>query len=194
MKYPLNLSDQELVSLYVGGDPEALGALMIRHKDRIFTSIYLIVHSKEVAEDIFQDLFVRIIHTINNGQYKENSKFLAWAIRIGHNLCMDHFRKQKREPVFLKPIEDRDVFENIDGVVSGSDQKIVSQEVTSDIRKMIDLLSEDQRTIIILRHHANLKFREIAKILGISVNTALGRMRYALINLRKIMVQKQVAL
>ncbi len=187
------LSDQELISLYQNGDSEAISTLVTRHKDKIFTSIYLLVKDKYLAEDIFQDAFIKVIDTINGGRYNEEGKFLPWVMRIAHNLSIDHFRKVKRSPS-IKTSDDRDIFEVLNFSEAGVDEKIMQGQSNARVRKMLDLLPQDQKEVIIMRHFADLSFREIAKLTDCSINTALGRMRYGLINLRKMMVEKQIAL
>jgi RNA polymerase sigma-70 factor (ECF subfamily) len=185
--------DQELVRAYMNGDSNALSILIERYKDKIYTSIYLLVKDKYLAEDIFQDVFIRIIDTLRGGRYTDEGKFLPWAMRIAHNLCVDHFRKVKRSPS-IKTSDDRDIFEVLNFSEAGADQRMMADQSHNKIRKMIDLLPEDQREVIILRHYADLSFKEIAALTKCSINTALGRMRYGLINLRKMMTEKQIAL
>ena len=193
MKCLSNLTDQQLVHLYVNGDAEALSALGTRYKDKIYTSIYLLVKDKYLAEDIFQDVFIRVIDTLKGGRYVDEGKFLPWAMRIAHNLCVDHFRKVKRTPT-IKTSEDRDIFESLNFSEAGADQRMMNNQSHDKVRKMIDMLPEDQREVIILRHYADLSFKEISQLTNCSINTALGRMRYGLINLRKLMTEKQIAL
>ncbi len=193
MKILNSLTDQQLVQLYLDGDSNALSVLVVRYKDKIYTSIYLLVKDKYLAEDIFQDVFIRIIDTLKGGRYSDEGKFLPWAMRIAHNLCVDHFRKVKRSPS-IKTSDDRDIFEVLNFSEAGADHKIMAEQSHDKIRKMIDLLPEDQREVIILRHYADLSFKEIAGLTKCSINTALGRMRYGLINLRKMMTEKQIAL
>ena len=193
MKCLSNLTDQQLVHLYVNGDAEALSALVTRYKDKIYTSIYLLVKDKYLAEDIFQDVFIRVIDTLKGGRYVDEGKFLPWAMRIAHNLCVDHFRKVKRTPT-IKTSEDRDIFESLNFFEAGADQRMMNNQSHDKVRKMIDMLPEDQREVIILRHYADLSFKEISQLTNCSINTALGRMRYGLINLRKLMTEKQIAL
>lgn len=193
MKCLNNLTDQQLIQMYLGGDANAISTLVTRHKDKIYTSIYMMVKDKYLAEDIFQDVFIRIIDTIRGGRYNDEGKFLPWAIRIGHNMCVDHFRKVKRTPT-IKTSDDRDIFEVLNFSEPGADQKLMNGQSHDRVRKMVDMLPEDQREVIILRHFADLSFKEIADLTNCSINTALGRMRYGLINLRKIMTEKQIAL
>jgi RNA polymerase sigma factor (sigma-70 family) len=193
MKCLNNLTDQQLIHLYVDGDADALATIVIRYKEKIYTSIYLLVKDKYLAEDIFQDVFIRIIDTLKGGRYTDEGKFLPWAMRIAHNMCVDHFRKVKRSPT-IKTSDDRDIFEVLNFSEAGADQKMMDGQSHDRIRKMVDMLPEDQREVIILRHYADLSFKEIADLTKCSINTALGRMRYGLINLRKLMVEKQIAL
>jgi RNA polymerase sigma factor (sigma-70 family) len=193
MKCLNNLTDQQLIHLYMEGDADALATLIVRYKDKIYTSIYLLVKDKYLTEDIFQDVFIRIIDTLKGGRYTDEGKFLPWAMRIAHNMCVDHFRKVKRSPS-IKTSDDRDIFEVLNFSEAGADQKIMDGQSHDRIRKMVDMLPEDQREVIILRHYADLSFKEIAELTKCSINTALGRMRYGLINLRKLMVEKQIAL
>ncbi|MDP4129194.1 MAG: sigma-70 family RNA polymerase sigma factor [Bacteroidota bacterium] len=186
-------TDHELIHSFRDGDLQALEALVIRHKDKLYTSILFLVKDKYMAEDIFQDVLIKIIDTIRGGRYTEEGKFLPWAMRIAHNLCVDHFRKVKRTPT-IKTSDDRDIFEVINFTEDGADVKIMKRQSHDRVRRMLDLLPEDQREVIILRHYADLSFKEIASLTNCSINTALGRMRYGLINLRKMMTEKRIAL
>jgi RNA polymerase sigma-70 factor (ECF subfamily) len=188
-----NLPDQQLINLFMSGESSALETLVFRHKDKIYTSIFLLVKDKYLAEDIFQDVFIRVIDTIRSGRYTEEGKFLPWAMRIAHNLCVDHFRKVKRTPT-IKTGDDRDIFEVINFAEEGVDRRIMQRQSYDCVREMLDRLPEDQREVIVLRHYAELSFKEIATLTDCSINTALGRMRYGLINLRKMMQEKQIAL
>jgi RNA polymerase sigma factor (sigma-70 family) len=193
MKSLSSLTDQQLVRLYVEGNTDALSSLITRYKDKIYTSIYLLVKDKYLAEDLFQDVFIRIIDTLNGGRYTDEGKFLPWALRIAHNMCVDHFRKVKRSPS-IKTSDDRDIFEVLNFNEASPEQKMMQSQSHEKIRKMLDKLPEDQREVIILRHYADLSFKEIAELTKCSINTALGRMRYGLINMRKMMTEKQIAL
>ena len=193
MKVLKNLNDQQLIHLFMSGDASALENLIVRHKDKIYTSIFLLVKDKYLAEDIFQDVFIRVIDTIRSGRYTEEGKFLPWAMRIAHNLCVDHFRKVKRTPA-IKTGDDRDIFEVINFSEDGVDRRMMQRQSHGRVREMLDRLPEDQREVIILIHYAELSFKEIATLTDCSINTALGRMRYGLINLRKMMQEKQIAL
>jgi len=186
-------TDHELIHLFTDGNLDALEALVLRHKDKLYTSILFLVKDKYLAEDIFQDVFIRIIDTMRSGRYTEEGKFLPWAMRIAHNLCVDHFRKVKRTPA-IKTSDDRDIFEVLHFTEEGADTKMMKRQSHDRVRQMLDLLPEDQREVIILRHYADLSFKEIAALTNCSINTALGRMRYGLINLRKMMTEKKIAL
>src|ERR1700738_3290551 len=186
-------TDHELIHQFRDGDLHALEALIIRHKDKLYTSILFLVKDKYLAEDIFQDVLIKIIDTIRGGRYTEEGKFLPWAMRIAHNLCVDHFRKVKRTPI-IKNGEDKDIFEVLTFTEDCAQTKMIKRQSHDRVRAMLDLLPEDQREVIILRHYADMSFKEIASVTNCRINTALGRMRYGLINLRKMMVQKQIAL
>jgi RNA polymerase sigma factor (sigma-70 family) len=194
MRSIINLTDQQLIQLFVNGNSEALEELVNRHKDRIFTSIVLLVKDKSLAEDLFQDTFIRIIDTFRSGNYTDEGKFLPWALRIAHNLCVDHFRKVKRSPLVQNNNEDFDIFETLNLSEEGIDGKIMKSQTHARVGQMLDMLPDDQREVIVMRHFANLSFKEIAEKTNCSINTALGRMRYGLINLRKMMEEHQVAL
>ncbi|HEY8657398.1 MAG TPA: sigma-70 family RNA polymerase sigma factor [Hanamia sp.] len=193
MKTMNDLSDQQLIHLYLDGNSEALSSLVERYKDKIFTSIYLLVKDKYLAEDLFQDTFIKVIDTINSGRYTDEGKFLPWVMRIAHNLCVDHFRKVKRSPS-IKTSDNHDIFEVLNFFEAGADEKIMQGQSHERVRKMLDMLPDDQKEVIVMRHFADLSFKEIAKLTDCSINTALGRMRYGLINLRKMMIEKQIAL
>jgi RNA polymerase sigma-70 factor (ECF subfamily) len=193
MKNLSTLNDQELVNAYINGNSNALSVIVERYKDKIFTSIYLLVKDKYLAEDIFQDVFIKIIDTLRGGRYTDEGKFLPWAMRIAHNMCVDHFRKVKRSPS-IKTSDDHDIFEVLNFNESSPEEKIMTSQSHDRVRKLVDMLPEDQKEVIIMRHYADLSFKEIAELTNCSINTALGRMRYGLINLRKMMTEKQIAL
>ena len=187
------LTDNDLINLFVAGNVNALEVLVLRHKDKLYTSILFLVKDKYLAEDIFQDVFIRIIDTMRGGRYTEEGKFLPWAMRIAHNLCVDHFRKVKRTPI-IKTGENQDIFEVLNFTEDSAEDKMMKKQSHNRVKDMLDQLPEDQREVIILRHYADMSFKEIASVTNCSINTSLGRMRYGLINLRKMMVQKQIAL
>jgi RNA polymerase sigma-70 factor (ECF subfamily) len=193
MKTLEQVPDLDLIRSFQAGDTEAFDVLVTRYKDRIYSSILFFVKDTYLAEDLFQDVFIKIIDTLKNKRYTEEGKFLPWALRIAHNLCVDYFRKVKRTPA-IKTSDDQDIFEVINVSQEAPDQKLMRGESHDKVRRMLDLLPEEQREIIVLRHYANLSFKEIAEITNCSINTALGRMRYGLINLRKMMTENQMTL
>jgi len=193
MKTLEQVADLDLIRSFQAGDTEAFDVLVTRYKDRIYSSILFFVKDTYLAEDLFQDVFIKIIDTLKNKRYTEEGKFLPWALRIAHNLCVDYFRKVKRTPA-IKTSDDQDIFEVINVSQEAPDQKLMRGESHDKVRRMLDLLPEEQREIIVLRHYANLSFKEIAEITNCSINTALGRMRYGLINLRKMMIENQMTL
>lgn len=184
--------DQQLVRLFTQqGDTIALEHLVSRHKSRIFTSIYLCVKDKYLAEDIFQDTFIKVIDSLHAGSYKEEGKFLPWVLRISHNLCIDHFRRQKRMPGIVDA-DGKDVFSYLSFETESREEAIIREQMGARLKKLIQQLPDEQREVLVLRHYAEMSFKEIADMTGVSINTALGRMRYALINLRKMMPEKVV--
>ena len=191
MRKPI-ISDEELIAQYLHGNETFLKMLINRHKSKIFTSIYLLVKDRALAEDIFQDAFLKIIKTIKDGRYAEQGKFLPWAIRVAHNLCMDHFRRSKQMiPVTLPDGQDISVLFGAGDLASDGIEK---REVHDSVRRLVESLPEQQREVIVLRIYADLSFKEISELTGVSINTALGRMRYALINLRKMIVDRELVL
>jgi RNA polymerase sigma factor (sigma-70 family) len=193
MKSLINHTDHQLIQLFLENELRALEVLITRHKEKLFSSILFMVKDRHLAEDLCQDVFIKIIDTIRAGNYKEEGKFLPWALRIAHNLCIDHFRKVKRKPV-IKTSDDRDIFDVINISEDGADVKIMKHQSHDSVRKMLELLPEEQREVIILRHYAELSFKEIAHLTNCSINTALGRMRYGLINLNKMRKEKAIVL
>jgi RNA polymerase sigma-70 factor (ECF subfamily) len=188
-----HVSDIDLILAFQNGDCDAFERLIYRYKDKIYSSILFFVKDTYLAEDLFQDVFIKIIDTLKNKRYTEEGKFLPWALRIAHNLCVDYFRKVKRAPA-IRTSDNKDIFELLQISEEGPDNKHMQGQSHERVRKMLDLLPDEQREIIVLRHYGNLSFKEIAAITNCSINTALGRMRYGLINLRKMMVEKQISL
>ena len=186
-------SDAFLVNAYMSGNEAALSELVTRHKQRIYSFIYSKVFDRDVAEDIFQDTFIKVIKTLKRGAYNEEGKFLPWVMRIAHNLVIDHFRKNNRMPKF----ENNDDF-NIFSVLSDNslniERQIIKGQVENDVRRLIDELPEDQKEVLIMRIYKDMSFKEISLQTGVSINTALGRMRYALINLRKVIDKHNIIL
>jgi len=188
----LQQSDAELIHAYVHGQERALEILINRYKDKIYTSVYMLVKDKYLAEDIFQDAFLKMIKTIKEGRYAEQGKFLPWAIRVAHNLCMDHFRRSRQQiPITLPDGQDISAFFGQSDMTADVMEK---REVHGSVRKLVESLPDEQREVVVLRMYADLSFKEISDLTGVSINTALGRMRYALINLRKQIVEKEMVL
>jgi RNA polymerase sigma factor (sigma-70 family) len=192
MKIQAN-SDQDIINLYLSGNEAALEELILKHQSKIYTSIYLLVKDSYLAEDIFQDTFIKVINTLKAGKYNEEGKFLPWVIRIAHNLVIDHFRKEKRTPIIAN-VEGFDIFEVLNFQDESVEDRMVREQTYKDLRTMIHLLPSEQKEVLIMRHYGDLSFKEIADITNVSINTALGRMRYALNNLRKMMETKELIL
>lgn len=186
-------TDQQLVHLYLKGNESALSELITRHKSRIYTSIYLLVKDEFLAEDIFQDTFIKVIKTLKAGKYNEEGKFLPWVLRIGHNLVIDHFRREKRNPTITNS-DGFDIFDVLGIHDESAEEKMVKKQTHDDLKKLIHLLPSEQKEVLIMRHYGDLSFKEIADLTDVSINTALGRMRYALNNLRKMMTNKEAVL
>ena len=186
-------TDNQLVKSFQHGDNNALEVLLERYKDRIFSSINFLVKDQFLAEDVFQDTFIKIIDTLRGNRYNDEGKFLPWAIRIAHNLCVDHFRKIKRKPGIVNS-EDCSVFESIHDDDDTADTHLMQEQSYEGVRKIVNMLPDEQREVIVLRHYADLSFKEIAQLTNCRINTALGRMRYGLMNMRKLMADKQIAL
>ena len=185
-------SDAQLAQTFSDGNEKALEVLIHRYKDKIYTSIYMLVKDKYLAEDLFQDTFLKIIKTIKAGRYAEQGKFLPWAIRVGHNLCMDHFRRS-RQQIFVTMPDGQDI-SVLFGAGDMASDGIEKRQVHDSVRKMVENLPEEQREVIVLRIYADLSFKQISELTGVSINTALGRMRYALLNLRKMVTDNQMVL
>ncbi|WP_026209526.1 RNA polymerase sigma factor [Cytophaga aurantiaca] len=176
--------DSTLVSQYIHGNEEAFAELIKRHKSKVYSTIYLIVKDRYIAEDLLQDVFIKVIHKMKNGQYNEEGKFLPWVARIAHNLAIDYFRRTKRYPTIVMD-EGMNIFNTLSFSEDSSESIQIKNENESLIRSLIQKLPESQREVVLMRHFSDMSFQEIADATGVSINTALGRMRYALINLRK---------
>jgi len=185
-------SDSQLVSLYQTGNEEAFEMLLHRHKSRIYTAIYLIVKDRYVAEDLLQETFIKVVNTVKSGRYNEEGKFLPWLSRVAHNLAIDHFRKSKRYPEIVLEDGSR-VFNSLNFAEESYESAQMFKETKSRLRTLIKELPEEQKQVLIMRHFLQMSFQEIADRSGVSINTALGRMRYALINLRKKMIKNNIA-
>ena len=185
--------DKTLVKMYMTGDDIALAELIRRHKDKVFTSILLFVKDETLAEDIFQDTFIKAIETLRRGKYSEEGKFLPWVLRIAYNLCIDHYRKLKRSPT-VTTNAGYDIFKVLKFVEDSPEESMIKKQTYAKVRDLIRQLPQEQKEVVILRHYAELSFKEIAAITNVSINTALGRMRYALINMRKLIQERHIAL
>jgi len=189
MSQTQQLPDAALVSLYQAGNNEALETLIARCKDRLYTAIYMLVKDQYLAEDIFQETFLKIIRTIKGGRYSEQGKFLPWALRVAHNLCMDHFRRV-RQQVSITTEEGHELFDLLPLAHTNGGERLEERQTHQSVRELVESLPEEQREVVTLRIYGELSFKEIAAMTNVSINTALGRMRYGLINLRK-MIQEQ---
>ncbi len=187
------LDDAVLVSNYISGNERSLEILVGRHKQRIYSFIYSKVLDRDVSEDIFQDTFIKVINTLKLGNYNEEGKFLPWVMRIAHNLVIDHFRKGNRMPSF-KNTDEFDIFSVLSDSSLNAEKQIIKDQISSDVRKIVDELPDDQKEVLIMRIYRDMSFKEISESTGVSINTALGRMRYALINLRKVIDKNNIIL
>jgi RNA polymerase sigma-70 factor (ECF subfamily) len=187
------ISDQQLILNYLDGDEKSFEILLLRHKQRIYTQIYLFVKDHDLAEDIFQEVFIKIIDTLRKGKYNHEGKFLQWAMRIAYNLCVDHFRRSKRRTK-VSASETFDIFDVLEVKDDNMETTMIKSQTYSKIRQLVDMLPEEQREVVILRHYADMSFKEIAALTRVSINTALGRMRYALINIRKLIEENHIQL
>ena len=188
------MTDDVLVALYSKGNNQAFDILLERYKDKLYSYIYFSVRNDELAEDIFQETFVKAIVTIQQGRYTENGKFSAWLTRIAHNLIIDLFRQERNENVVSNDETEVDLFNNIKLSDDTIETKLVNEQVLSDVRRLVDVLPDNQREVVYMRFYQDLSFKEISEITGVSINTALGRMRYALLNLRRLAEEKNIEL
>jgi len=187
------IEDSVLVRDYISGDEKSLEVLINRHNQRITSFIYSKVLDRDITEDIFQDTFIKVIRTLKKGSYSEEGKFLPWVMRIAHNLIIDHFRKNKRMPKF-EGNDDFNIFSVIGDDKLNAEKQIIKNQIDSDLRDLIEELPDDQREVLLMRIYKDMSFKEISENTGVSINTALGRMRYALINLRKIIDKHNIVL
>lgn len=186
-------TDAQLVSSYINGSEYALEQLINRHQLQIFNFINSKINDRDTSEDLFQDTFIKVIRTLKSGAYNEEGKFLPWVMRIAHNLVIDHFRKSNRIPT-LGNKEDFDIFQFISDKSPNAESTLVQEQVLKDLQKLIQELPEDQKEVLIMRLYRDMSFKEIAENTNVSINTALGRMRYAIINLRKLITEHQIIL
>ena len=193
MKYG-SLSDQDLVQAYIKGDHSAIEVLINRHRSKVYTYILLTIKNQQLAEDLFQETFIKVIQSLRGGKYKDNGKFLSWVIRIAHNLIIDHFRKEKQMNTLSNDDTEVDLFNSKKLSDNNIEELIIHSQIKSEVRVLINELPDDQKEVVLLRHYGGLSFKEIANQTDVSINTALGRMRYALINLRKLIQEKNLSL
>lgn len=188
------MTDEQLVKAYAQGNNDAFDTLLQRHQNRVFNYILRIVKNEDVANDIFQDTFVKAITNIRKGRYTDNGKFPAWITRIAHNLIIDFYRQEKSENVQSCDAEDVDLLNRKELSEANIEDLLIDEQIKDDVRMLVDELPESQREVLMMRYYRNMSFKEIAEITGVSINTALGRMRYALMNMRRIASERNIAL
>lgn len=188
------ITDYELILRFIKGEQSCFEHLINRHKNKVFAYISLYIRDQSLAEDIFQDTFLKVIQSVKAGKYSDSGKFVSWVMRITHNLIIDHFRRIKQMNTISNDNYESDLFNSKRFAEDNIEDDMIKRQIQKDVRKMISHLPDDQREVVILRHYASLSFKEIADITDVSINTALGRMRYALINMRKIMEEKKISL
>ena len=188
------LSDQQLLSAYLSGDKNAISILIERHAKRVRDYIRMMVKNNEIADDIYQETFIKVVKFINEGRYRDNGKFLSWVLRIAHNQAIDHFRQMKQQNNISEADAGYDILNAKKFADPSVEDKIVNEQIESDLRKLIEKLSEEQKEVVMMRYFDEMSFKEIAEQTNVSINTALGRMRYALINLRKMIKENQIIL
>jgi RNA polymerase sigma factor (sigma-70 family) len=187
-------TDYELITSFINGDERSIELLILRHKSKVYSYINLYIRSRDLADDIFQDTFLKVVQSIRAGRYQDDGKFISWVMRIAHNLIIDHFRHEKQMGIVYNDDYDTDLFNSRRLADDNVEDIMVRRQVLRDVRSLINGLPEDQREVVIMRHYAGMSFKEIADMTGVSINTALGRMRYALINMRKVMTEKNITL
>lgn len=188
------LSDQQLLNNYLAGNQEAISSLIERHRKRIFDYIQMMVRDRDAADDIFQETLIKVVRFLDEGRYVENGKFLSWVLRIAHNQVIDHFRHVKQQNKVTEAEAGYDILNSLRFSDPTVEDRMVSTQIEEDVRRMVDFLPEEQKEVVMMRYFAGLSFKEIAEQTDVSINTALGRMRYALINLRKMIHDKQLIL
>ncbi|HPI69075.1 MAG TPA: sigma-70 family RNA polymerase sigma factor [Bacteroidales bacterium] len=188
------IPDYELIQRFIKGEESCFEQLIHRHKNKVFAYISLYIRDQALAEDLFQDTFMKVIQSVKSGKYQDNGKFISWVMRIAHNLIIDHFRRMKQMNTVSNDDYDSDLFNSKKLSEATIEDSMIKKQIQKDIRRMISELPDDQKEVVVLRHYAGLSFKEIAEITDVSINTALGRMRYALINMRKTMEEKKISL
>jgi RNA polymerase sigma-70 factor (ECF subfamily) len=194
MKSYKSLADEELVKLYADGSNDAFEVLLNRYKSKVYSYIYFVVRNREICEDVFQETFIKAITTIKQGRYVENGKFLAWINRIAHNLIIDYFRREQNENTCSNESNGYDLFDTVHLTDNSVEDDLVRDQVMKDVARLVDSLPKTQQEVIKLRYYEDLSFKEIAEKTGVSINTALGRMRYAVMNMRRIAEEKDILL
>ncbi|MBP7464507.1 MAG: sigma-70 family RNA polymerase sigma factor [Bacteroidales bacterium] len=188
------LTDQELVERFVKGDDASMEILIRRHKSKVFTYLMMSVRNRDVANDLFQDTFMKVIQSLRSGRYKDEGRFLPWVMRIAHNLTIDYFRKERNLNTRSNDDNEVDLFNSHKFSDANIEDRLVEEQICTDIRSVLELLPEDQKQVVLMRHYGGMSFKEIADHTNVSINTALGRMRYALINMRKLIEENQITL
>lgn len=189
----LTPSDQQLVRDYLNGRESALEKIILRYKDKVYAYIFNMVKCHQTTDDIFQDTFIKVINTLKSGNYNEEGKFIHWVIRISHNLIIDHFRRNKRMPI-QQPVNDQDPFERLHMPSPSKEDLLIQEQIYRDVKRLIEELPDDQKEVLKMRHYMGMSFKDIAEQTDVSINTALGRMRYAIINLRKFADERNLIL
>lgn len=187
------ISDSTLVSKYINGNEASLNILINRHQQRLFSFIYSKVKDKDITEDVFQDTFIKVIKTLKKGKYNEEGKFLPWVMRIAHNLVIDYFRKSNRMPAF-RNTDEFDIFSVLGDGNLNAEKQLIQEQIFSDVKDLVNELPEEQKEVLVMRIYKDMSFKEISENTGVSINTALGRMRYALINMRKLIEKHKIIL
>ncbi|MCD6092115.1 MAG: sigma-70 family RNA polymerase sigma factor [Bacteroidales bacterium] len=188
-----NPSDQELIKRYLTGNEASLEIIINRHKDKVFSYILMVVKSPQVADDLFQDTFIKVINTLKSGIYNEEGKFIHWVMRIAHNLVIDYFRKKKRLPI-KENSEDRDTFELLNMKTESIEDILITEQIHKELKILVDCLPQEQKEVLLMRHYVGMSFKDIAEETEVSINTALGRMRYAILNIRRLVEEKNISL
>jgi len=190
----LEIADNELINEFISGNQQAIETLIKRHKRKVFTYILMVVRNREVAEDIFQETFIKVFKSISEGKYTDDGKFIAWIMRIAHNLIIDNVRREKRLKTISSDDYEYDIFNHKKYSEQYKEQSVIKEEVETDLKRIVNELPDVQKQVVIMRHFMDMSFKEIAEETGVSINTALGRMRYAIINMRKIIDEKKINL
>ncbi|MBN2236261.1 MAG: sigma-70 family RNA polymerase sigma factor [Bacteroidales bacterium] len=188
-----NPSDQELIKRYLAGNESSLEILINSHKTRVYSYILMVVKNPVIADDLFQDTFIKVINTLKSGAYNEEGKFIHWVMRIAHNLVIDHFRKKKRIPIKENSSE-VDTFELLNLKTESIEDILITDQIHQDLKLLIEYLPSEQKEVLIMRHYIGMSFKDIAEETNVSINTALGRMRYAIMNIRRLVSENNISL